>query len=162
MAPLWKLYQMTLTYFFKVETLKCYYLGNRPCAKIRNYFKYHVSSKMQMITMLLLQICLHLYGTRRRVSLVDFLPWRQLFINFQREQSCNNNYCFYSHLCFPLSQKMKLFSTLHKSIDHWFLDRLSIRPPAYISKDNRCKDGLQFRFIIISSFEPLYYGPKLP
>ena len=76
MIPLRKLHLMISTYFFNVEYFKVLYLGNRELAQtcemtLSNWRLYSILVfKVQMITKLFMQICLHLYGTRRRVALV--------------------------------------------------------------------------------------------
>ena len=76
MIPLRKLHQMTLAYLFKVKNLKLKSLENsKGCLHIYNYFEYLAIlatiqlSKVQINAKLFLQICLHLYGARRRVAL---------------------------------------------------------------------------------------------
>ena len=132
MALLRNLYPMTLTYFFKIKNLICHYLANWYGAKIRSDFKYQVFkqhilfSKMQMITKLFLQICFHLYGTRRRVALIFFM----LASIANRLKALTINVFFLMHLRLPSRLK---FDLIEKRFDIVSPPSLT-QPPAFAGR----------------------------
>ena len=91
--PIAKVTPIDLDLLFKWKNLKFYYLGNiESYRNIWNDFKYLVLaafyfSTVQMNTELFLQICLHLYGIRGRVTLVNCLFLKVCEFNFLRTAS---------------------------------------------------------------------------